>query len=159
MGEEIDLKFVGDLEIFQLGYVYTDIDKQAKMMERIWGMPNFAFLPPNTAEVIYRGMNSTYTTKIAFTRYFGKQIELIQWISGEGIHKEFLDKGNEGFQHISCMVEDLDKYVKKFGQKGLEPVHLGHIGNQHFAYFDTEDSLGFLLELQSTKRKKKKKKK
>lgn len=157
MGDKENLKFVGELEVFQFGYVYTDIEKQAKMMEELWGMPKFAVLPPNTAEVIYRGMNSTYTTKIAFSRYFGKQIELIQWISGEGIHKEFLDNGNEGFQHISCMVEDLDKYVQKLGQKGLEPIHLGHIGKQHFAYFDTEDSLGFLLELQSTKKKKRKK--
>ncbi|MGV9173590.1 MAG: VOC family protein [Promethearchaeia archaeon] len=158
MGEKIDLKFVGDLEVFQFGYVYKDVEKQAKIMEEIWGMPKFAVLPPNTGEVIYRGVNSSYTTKIGFTRYFGKQIELIQWISGEGIHKEFLDNGNEGFQHISCIVDDLDKYVQKLGQKGMEPVHLGSIGKQHFAYFDTEDSLGFLLELQATKKNKKKKK-
>ncbi len=149
---------IGDLEIFQLGYVYKDIEKQAKIMEEVWNMPKFAILPPNTNEVIYRGEKSTYTTQIAFTRYWGKQIELIQWVSGEGIHKEFLDSGNEGFQHVSCMVDDLDAYIELFKENGIEPVFIGSIGKQHFAYFDTEESLGFLLELQMTKKRERKKK-
>jgi hypothetical protein len=148
---------IGNLEIFQLGYVYRDIEEQAKIMEEVWNMPKFAMLPPNTNEVIYRGQKSTYTTRIAFTRYFGKQIELIEWVSGEGIHKEFLDNGNEGFQHISCMVDDVDAYIDQFSQHGIEPVFIGSIGKQYFAYFDTQDSLGFLVELQMTKKRKKKK--
>ena len=152
-----DFLNIGNLEIFQLGYVYKDIDKQAKIMEKMWGMPKFAELGENTNEIIYRGKKSTYTTKIAMSRYFGKQIELIEWVSGEGIHKEFLDNGNEGFQHISCMVEDLDAYIDSFTKNNMEPVFIGSIGKQHFAYFDTKDSLGFLIELQETKKRRRKK--
>ncbi|TFF84886.1 MAG: hypothetical protein EU518_02055 [Promethearchaeota archaeon] len=147
-----------DLKIFQLGYVYRDIDKQAKIMEEIWGMPKFAKLGPNTNEIIYRGKKSTYTTRIAMSRYFGKQIELIEWVSGEGIHKEFLDNGNEGFQHISCMVEGLDDYIELFKKNNMDPVFIGNIGKQHFAYFDTENTLGFLIELQETKKRRREKK-
>ncbi|MFO7795849.1 MAG: VOC family protein [Promethearchaeati archaeon] len=147
-----------DLKIFQLGYVYRDIDKQAKIMEEVWGMPKFAKLGPNTNEIIYRGEKSTYTTRIAMSRYFGKQIELIEWVSGEGIHKEFLDNGNEGFQHISCMVEGLDDYIELFKKNKMDPVFIGNIGKQHFAYFDTENTLGFLIELQETKKRRREKK-
>lgn len=148
---------IGNLEIFQLGFVYKDIKKQASIMENIWGMPQFALLGENTNEVVYRGKKSTYTTEIAMSRYFGKQIELIEWVSGEGIHKEFLDNGNEGFQHISCMVEGLDDYIEKFKKNGMEAVFIGNIGKQHFAYFDTKDTLGFLVELQETVKRRRKK--
>ncbi len=147
---------IGDLEIFQLGYVYKDVEKQAKIMEQVWGMPKFAILPDNKNEVIYRGKKSVYTTRIAFTRYWGKQIELIQPISGEGIHQEFLDNGHEGLQHISCMVEDLDSYIELFKKNNIEAVFSGNIGKQYFSYFDTTDSLGFLLELQMTKKRSRK---
>jgi hypothetical protein len=150
---------LGNLEIFQLGYVYKDIEKQAKIMEDVWNMPKFALLPPQTNEVIYRGEKSTYTTKIGMSRYFGKQIELIEWVSGEGIHKEFLDNGNEGFQHVSCMVEDVDAYIDLFKKQDMGPVFIGSIGKQYFAYFDTQETLGFLLELQMTKKREKKKRK
>jgi len=148
---------IGDLKIFQLGYVYKDIKKQAKLMEEVWGMPKFAFLGENTNEVIYRGVNSTYTTSICFSRYWGKQIELIEWISGEGIHKEFIDQGKEGFHHISCTVDDLDPYISDFEENGIEAAFIGSIGKQYFAYFDTTESLGFLVELQTTRKKKRRK--
>lgn len=157
MEKELNMN-IGDLEIFQLGYVYKDIKKQAKIMEELWNMPKFAILPPQTNEVIYRGEKSTYTTQIAFTRYFGKQIELIEWVSGEGIHKEFLDNGNEGFQHVSCFVDDVDAYIKLFKQHDIDAVFIGSIGKQYFAYFDTEDSLGFIIELQMTRGKRQKRK-
>ncbi|MEJ2252005.1 MAG: VOC family protein [Candidatus Lokiarchaeota archaeon] len=148
---------IGDLKVFQYGYVYKDIKKQAEIMEKLWGMPKFALLGNNTGEVIYRGVNSTYSTSICFSRYWGKQIELIQWISGEGIHKEFIDKGKEGFHHVSCIVDNLDPYINDFEERDIEAVFIGNIGKQYFAYFDTVNSLGFFLELQTTLRRKTKK--
>jgi hypothetical protein len=144
---------IGDLEIFQLGYVYNDVKKQAKIMEKVWNMPKFAIIPENINEVIFHGKKSRYTTRIAFSRYFGKQIELIQPLSGEGVHQEFLDNGNEGFQHVSCKVEDVDAYIELFEEQGIEAVFIGRISRQYFAYFDTQDTLGFLLELQMTKKR------
>jgi hypothetical protein len=147
---------IGDLGIMQLGYVYKDVEKQANIMEQIWGMPKFAIFPDETTEVIYRGKKSICTLKIALSRYFGKQIELIQPISGAGIHQEFLDNGHEGLQHISCMVEDLDPYIEVFKRHNIEAVFIGHFWKQYVAYFDTIDSLGILLELQMTKKRSRK---
>ncbi|TXT58595.1 MAG: hypothetical protein BAJALOKI2v1_340027 [Promethearchaeota archaeon] len=147
---------IGDLEVFQFGYVYKDIRKQAKIMEKTWGIPEFMFLGEYTYEAIFRGINNTYTTNICFSRYWGKQIELIQWISGEGIHKEFIDDGSEGFHHISCMVDNLDPYIENFEENGIEAFHIGTIGKEYFAYFDTTDTLGIILELQTSLKRKKK---
>lgn len=147
---------IGDLKIMQLGYVYKDIKKQAEIMEQVWGMPKFAVFPDTANEVIYRGEKSTATVRIALSRYFGKQIELIQPISGKGIHQEFLDNGHEGLQHLSCMVEDIEPYLDLFKKQNVEPLLIGQFATQYVAYFDTTDTLGFILEVQMIRKKRRK---
>jgi hypothetical protein len=69
-------------------------------------------LPPYVEHINYRGKETEITIKIGFSRNFNVQIELIQLIEGECIYKEFLDQGKEGFQHISCSVENILNGVK-----------------------------------------------
>lgn len=161
MNEEftLDLK---DVNIDQLGYIYKDVDTQAKIMEELFNMPKFTVLPPNRQTVKYRGKDSEIVTKIAMTRMFGLQIELIQLIEGECVFKEFLDEGNEGLQHVSLFFDDhdaMEPYLKYFESKGYEIVHAGNIGIRYFYYFDTRDVLGFMFEIQASKSRRRKKKK
>jgi hypothetical protein len=81
---------------------------------------------------------------------------LIQHISGECIYKEFLDQGREGFHHISLYIENIEEYIKYFENQGLEMIYYGSIGKQVYAYFDTEETLGMLLEIQETRMRRKK---
>ena len=81
---------------------------------------------------------------------------MIQHIEGESIYKEFLDQGREGHHHISLFIEDIDSYIEYFEKRGIEMIYSGSIGKQFWAYFDTEDSLGMLLEVQETRKRKKK---
>ena len=150
---EIDFK---NLKVEQLGFVYKDIEKQAKIFEKLFNMPKFAILPEATQVVKYRGKDSKVNTKLAFSRQFNTQIELIQHIEGESIYKEFLDQGREGHHHISLFIEDIDSYIEYFEKRGIEMIYSGSIGKQFWAYFDTEDSLGMLLEVQETRKRKKK---
>ena len=48
---------------------------------------------------------------MAFGRSGPLEIELIQPVSGEGPHQEFLDAGNEGMHHVRFRVDDLDARV------------------------------------------------
>ena len=50
------------------------------------------------------------------------ELELIEWVSGETPHKEFLDAGRSGMHHLSFTVEDLDGVVERAGALGYEPV-------------------------------------
>ena len=148
---------LGNLKVDQLGFVYKDIEKQAKIFESLFNVPKFAILPETTEVVKYRGKDGEVNTKIAISRQFNTQIELIQPISGESIHKEFLDKGREGLHHISFYVENIETYIKFFEEQGLEMVYYGSIGKQVYAYFDTEEALGMFLEVQETRKRRKKK--
>jgi len=150
---EIDFK---NLKVDQLGFVYKDVEKQAKIFEELFNIPKFAIIPGTTQVLKYRGKDSKVNTKIALSRQFNIQIELIQLIEGESIYKEFLDQGREGLHHISLFVEDIDPYIEYFGKRGIEMIYLGSIGKQLWAYFDTEEILGMLLEVQETRKRRKK---
>ncbi|TFG07784.1 MAG: hypothetical protein EU539_04085 [Promethearchaeota archaeon] len=150
---EIDLS---DLKVAQLGIVVKNAEEQAKIMESIYGMPKFAIMI-DKGTVTYRGKESNITLKIAMSRFNNMQIELIELVEGECIYKEFLDSGKEGLQHLSYFVEDLDTYIEAFKKAGFEVIHYGQIGKQRFAYFDTKETFGILLEFQETVKRRKKK--
>ncbi len=47
------------------------------------------------------------------------EIELIQPISGNSPHKEFLETKGEGIHHIACTVKDVDETVEQLGAMGV----------------------------------------
>lgn len=151
---KIDLS---NLRVDQLGFVFRDIEKQGKIIENLFTIPKFTYLPPFANNVRYRGKDVVSTTKLGFSRNFNTQIEIIQHIEGENIYKEFLDEGKEGLHHVSLFVENLQSYLDKFQKFGCEVIFSGKIGKQNWAYLDTEKDVGLLIELQETLNRRKKK--
>lgn len=148
---------LSNLKVDQFGYVYRDIEKQARIWETCFNVPKFNFLPPFAGRPRYRGKETEATVKIGFSRNFNVQIEFIQLIEGECIYKEFLDQGREGLQHVSCSVENIEQHIDQFKKLGYEPVQSGIVvGNRMYAYFDTESILGIIFEIQGTIERKRK---
>ena len=153
--EETDL---GNLKIDQLGYVYKDIKKHAKILEEQLDLPKFAFLENKPTPYLYRGKETTIQTIIGFSRSLNVQIELIQHVKGDCIFKEFIDAGKEGLHHFGVFVEDVDTVLEKYTNKGFGVVHQGlTAGVQKVAYIDTYDQLGVYIELQQTMKRRRKK--
>ncbi|TFG08895.1 MAG: hypothetical protein EU539_01115 [Promethearchaeota archaeon] len=149
---------LGKLKINQLGYVYKDIEKQAKLMESLYDIPKFAYFENKDNNFKYRGKDTKISTKIALSRIFNIQIELIQLLEGECIFKEFIDSGREGLHHFGIFVDDVDAWVEKFRKKGIGVVHAGQTGPQKVAYVDTEETFGLFLEFQETVKRKRRRK-
>ena len=149
---------LANLKLDQLSFVYKDIKKQAGIMEKIYGIPKFAQMEGIThQDATYRGKEATIIVDYAFSRLLNVQIELQQWKSGESLFKEFIDQGKEGLHSIGVYVDDLDKYIDEFNNKGIKVIQTGQIGKQKFVYLDTENTFGFLLEIQTTVKRKRKK--
>jgi hypothetical protein len=145
-----------NLKINQLGYVYKNIEKQIKIRESLYDMPKFAILENKDNIFKYRGKDSKISTRIALSRLFNTQIELIQLVEGECIFKEFLDSGREGLHHFGIFVKDLQSYIDEFQKLGIAVIHAGQTGKQRVAYMDTEKSFGILLEFQETIKRRRK---
>ena len=141
-------KIFASQKLMQLGYVYKDIKKQAKIMELLYGVPQFAFSEGQPETIVYRGKESVVHISLSFSRYFNTQLELIQWNEGECIYKEFLDQGKEGLHHISIFIQDLDKYIDEIKKMGIEIIQSGIFGPSHWIYLDTEETFGTIIEVQ-----------
>jgi hypothetical protein len=145
--------FLGNFKVGQLGFIYKDIRKQAEIMETFFGISKFNILGPIEMEIVYRGKETKWTAYGGFGRLFNNvEVELIQFESGESIHKEFLDEGREGLHHIRCDVDDIQVVIDKFEKEGIGVLQTGKIVGLRYAYMDTEDILGIILEFSAVKR-------
>ncbi|MFX1337767.1 MAG: VOC family protein [Promethearchaeota archaeon] len=145
------------LRVDQLGFVFKDIEKQAELMEDLFGFSKFIFGEKATNTVQFRGEESKISIQLAFSRLGNTQIELIKWIDGKCCYKEFLDQGREGLHHIAIYVEDTDSYIKEFEKKGINILQSGVVFSTRFTYMDSEKEFGSIVELlERIKRRKKK---
>ena len=153
--EEFKIDF-GSLKVDQLGFVYKDIEKQAKIMESLYGFSQFIFGEWETNTIKIRGKESEVTMRMAFSRLGSTQIELIQWESGDCLYKEFLDEGKEGFHHIACYIENMEQYIKIFKDHGIGILQEGEVLFTQWTYMDTQETFGVIVELlEKIKRRKK----
>ena len=148
----------GNLKVDQLGFVFKDIEKQAKIMESVLGLSKFIFTPEGPLPMEYRGKETRVIARIGVGRIGNTQIELIQWREGDCDYKDFLDAGKEGLHHVGIYVDDADSYITEFEKQGIKILQQGQIMNLRFVYLDTEEKFGFIIELlQTVKRRKRKK--
>jgi hypothetical protein len=152
-----DLK-LGNLKIDQLGYVYKDIEKQAKIMENMYGVSKFIVFDPVDVKVNYRGVDKTLRMRAGFGTIYDTQIELLQPVEGDSIYTEFLNQGREGFHHICYTVDNLQVVINKYKEADIEVIQSGKVMRSSYAYMDTEDTLGIIVEFaQEGKRGRRKK--
>lgn len=75
-------------------------------------------------------------------------LQLVQYVDGEHLIKEFIDKKGEGVFHLGFLVDDIDKAEDKAVKLGLKVTQRARradgSGN---AFFDTETLGGVILEI------------
>ena len=100
--------------IDQIGFVVKDLSKAMQAYEPLFGP--FTTMDPGEMVFDYRGVPTASEIRLAFGRSGDVEIELIEWISGGTPHKEFLDAGHEGMQHVRFIVEEIDESIKQAKQ-------------------------------------------
>ena len=107
-------------KVTQIGIVVRDMDKTIKRLTSL-GIGPFQemILPPDRVEW-FRDKRMYADFRIFYAMIGDIQIELIQPLSGESPHKEFLNTKGEGIQHIGCAVEGLQNKVDKLTEQGAE---------------------------------------
>jgi len=131
--------------INQIGFVVKDLNSSIKLYEPMFG--EFRTLDAFDQEWDYRGRQEISSIKLAFAQYNDLEVELIEWVSGETPHKEFIDAGREGMHHLRFIVENLEQkmqeaeafgyrsvWYKRFG-KGLAAAYLERDGDPLFMEF------------------------
>jgi catechol 2,3-dioxygenase-like lactoylglutathione lyase family enzyme len=110
-------------QIAQIGFAVRDLDAAIAFYEPLFGP--FKRAPAEFAcqEASYKGApRSPYELKIAFGHSGDVEIELIQWVSGDTPHRDFIQNGREGMHHVQFRIDDCDAWVAKLNAAGYETV-------------------------------------
>ena len=134
-------------KVIQVGLVVKDVEKTVKRLTALGIGPFEPMVLPPERQEWFRGKRMYADFKIYGARIGEIQIELIQPISGDSPHKEFLETKGEGIQHIACAVEDIEKEVQKLTKQGVTTLMRAKFpGGRGVAYMDL-DAGGLIVEL------------
>ncbi len=134
-------------KVTQVGIVVRDAEQTAERLTAL-GIGPFEpkVLPPERKEW-FRGEPMEADFKIMAAMIGDIEIELIQPVSGDSPHKEFLETKGEGIQHIACAVEDLDETVERLTAQGVtELLKARFPGGRKATYLDL-GTANFIIEL------------
>lgn len=131
-------------QIDQVGFVVKDLEASMALYEPLFGP--FTTMDPGEMEFDYRGTPETSEIRIAFGCSGEVEIELIQWVSGKTPHKEFIDAGREGMQHLRFRVDDLDKKIAEAEKFGYHAIWQKRFGEGLAAAYLERDGDPLLLE-------------
>ena len=100
---------------------------------------------------LYHGSPANYKVRVAIARSDQVQVELIEYLEGDSIHRDFLASGRQGLEHVGVFVPDLEEALKPYLETGIgilqQGAGLGLSGDGRYAYLDTEIMIGTILEL------------
>ena len=135
--------------LIHIGIVVRNMNKTIERLTAL-GIGPFKprILPPDAREE-YRGKPFIPSQRVAIqiTQIGNVELELIQPISGESPHQEFLDKKGEGVQHLGFMVDNLAEQVKYLTAEGSSILLTSQFkGGGGVAYLDLNIA-GLIVEL------------
>lgn len=108
-------------KVIQIGMVVKDLDKTMERLTAL-GIGPFTtrFLHSADREEWMGNKRMDADFKFGFTNIGDMQLELIQPVSGDSPHKQFLESKGEGIQHIGCAVQDVQKEADKLTKLGVK---------------------------------------
>lgn len=118
------MKTLKQTGIHHVGFVVSDLEKTIDRFEKVYGLlasEPYEFRPSRTWS--YGKEVEDYCLRISnLSMDDNSLIELIQPISGEGVHKDFIAAGNNGMHHIAFSVDDYDYWHDYFKAADAEFV-------------------------------------
>jgi hypothetical protein len=105
----------------QVGFVYPNLEEAIALYEPLFG--EFKIVDYGEMEgASFRGKPSPYRLRMGIGYSGDVDLELIEWVSGEPPHKEFVQSGRTGMHHLSFTVPDLDAVVEAAASLGYESI-------------------------------------
>ncbi len=117
------LNSLGLSTICQVGMVFPKLEPAIQHYEALFG--RFVVIdggPMSGAS--FRGRGGDYHIRLAIGYSGDLEIELIEWVSGETPHREFLEKGRSGLHHVSFRVEHTEDVIARAKPLGYEAIWL-----------------------------------
>lgn len=149
------LKGLDERQIHHVGFVVNNLEEAVKQFKEFYKISDFQIYDFKPSRVWSYGEEVyDYKLRIAMSTSADTktEIELIQPISGSGVHKDFLSSGNMGMHHICISADDdYDEWRKIFVEKGYSFVFEAETEDEIIGYrrcFYAEDPVaGMVIEI------------
>ena len=106
--------------VTQLGFVVADLARELPRFRAIYG--NFTVGRFSNQGWWYRGEPCDCVVDAAFGMSGELELEVVQPISGQGPHREFLEQGGHGLHHLQYRAADIAPYVEWLQGQGYECI-------------------------------------
>jgi len=138
--------------LVQIGIVVDDLDRTTRLLTSLFGIGPFRFVEwPDRPEskYYYRGVEKQIRIKQAFVQLGEAEVEIIQPLQGDNGYQDFLDESGGGIHHVLFEVSDIDPVIQELAKSGIGVLQSGTgiRPGTRWALLDTQDLLGFLVEL------------
>ena len=144
-------------EILHICIVVRDVEKTAEVFAEKFSIGPWRIrvvhTPSSRASV--RGEPVSYTLKFGHVKVGPITLELVETVEGKTIYQEFLEKHGEGLHHIAVPTPiPFETELEKWEKLGIKPLQANRMEDpeEGWAYMDTRDLIGCLMEILSFKR-------
>lgn len=138
--------------VFQIGIVVPHLERALDLYTRALGVGpwvRYHYTPDNVVDFTYRGRPAAYSIEIALTGD-SPQVELIEVHGQPSLYHEWIEDRGYGLHHVGVRVDSIRDLTAEMTTAGYAVLQSGHgyglDGDGGFAYFDTLDDLGIIIE-------------
>jgi len=134
--------------IDQVAYMVHDLDDAIRRFSAVFGP--FTTMTADNKGAVYRGHAHDAHMKLAFGKSGDLEIELIEHVSGECPHKDWIEANGESLFHVRFMVDDVDAKLAELVELGYETVWYNHMEEFGIKYAYAQappDQGGHIFEL------------
>jgi len=140
--------------VAQIGMVVKDLDKAVEAYYKTFNIGPWHFYTygkPLVKQMSYHGQPSEYKMRLALSNFGPTRIELIEVVEGNTVYADFIRSRGYGVQHLGLLVENMEESLAQAKAAGIEMIMdgsgFGLDGDGHYAYLDTEEDYGIMIEL------------
>ncbi len=140
-------------QVLQMGMVVKNLDQAPKKYWEDYGIGPwgiYTFDKSTVSNMTIRDQRVDYAMRLAVTQIGGLQWELIEPLDEKSIYAEFLKEHGEGLHHVAFAVNNYDKAMAFFSEKGMGILQGGTWQGLKFTYIETEDSMSCIAEIYDT---------
>ena len=139
----------------QIGIYVKDMDASIAQYEEVFGIGPWLVLEGETEYCMDRGREVEVKGRIAMG-YTGKvQLELINIVAGSNLYLDTMGGRDEGLHHLGFEVDNLEERLQACREAGIDVLQRGTLKQLgmtiDYAYLDTLDSVGVILEFIQTR--------
>lgn len=151
-------KRLAEQELHHLGFIVKDLESTVRRLQDMYGAAGFLvynFVPGNVWS--YGEKVDGYQLKIAMGTIgtSGLKVEVIEPISGEGFHSDYIKGGKSGLHHVCFSIDaDYEQWLERYKSYGMRIVFESEteddvIGYRRFFY--AEDPVaGLVVEVRES---------